>query len=556
VAIILFAPSFAICQGGVAPATNCKGTQFSPNKLENNQDVLTAANTLAIDLVTNFDAKNPNVAPNIESVFVPFHLVTLAAADCAQQISSGTAQAVTSQTNKQLGATASSDGSTSAVEKTGITQLLGVAVEDGAVTNDVTGNTMTLSTSAYGLAAGAAYVLSGGRILDTQDKYASCSFCVMIKTGASATFNITNTSDALANATRKQVSQWQLKYSFLDKSIRSEKVADFYNKDLPAASYGLTNNLSALDLAAISAPMSSSLQAAITTDWTKELQAATDKAKTDNSAVSDISDLATKILQYLDSDSDYQSALSSAMANPILTDKATRYATALLAYSDAYKKFTSDIENLAKGFNGDVTFGQQFPTTTSSSTSSTSSTTSASAMPSYLVSGLDLSWEPKTKDDTAPAPAGGAGAAAKTKQPTPIDPLPSWTANFAGSFYPNPKTTLNETTFRGATAALQAQWSLGSGPFVKDPNNKSQVTFAISGKYQRLQENQHQAGKKADIALGNFKLEIPISSGVSFPLSVSFANAAEQVKETYVRGDFGISFDLDKLAALLQATKQ
>jgi hypothetical protein len=62
--------------------------------------------------------------------------------------------------------------------------------------------------------------------------------------------------------------------------------------------------------------------------------------------------------------------------------------------------------------------------------------------------------------------------------------------------------------------------------------------------------------EKADIALGNVKLEIPISSGISFPLSVSFANAAEQVKETYVRGNFGISFDLDKLAALLQVTKQ
>lgn len=78
----------------------------------------------------------------------------------------------------------------------------------------------------------------------------------------------------------------------------------------------------------------------------------------------------------------------------------------------------------------------------------------------------------------------------------------------------------------------------------------------MSGNYERLQENQHQAGKKADIGLGNIKLEIPISSGVSFPLSVTFANSSEQVKETYVRGNFGISFDLDKLAALLQATKQ
>lgn len=103
---------------------------------------------------------------------------------------------------------------------------------------------------------------------------------------------------------------------------------------------------------------------------------------------------------------------------------------------------------------------------------------------------------------------------------------------------------------------MQAQWSLGPGFVkVKSANDKSQMTLSASGSYQRLQENKDQKGKRPDIVLGNLKLEIPISSGVSFPLSFSVANATEQIKETYVKGNFGVSFDLDKLASLLKANQ-
>jgi hypothetical protein len=36
-------------------------------------------------------------------------------------------------------------------------------------------------------------------------------------------------------------------------------------------------------------------------------------------------------------------------------------------------------------------------------------------------------------------------------------------------------------------------------------------------------------------------------------LSFTVANSSEQVTESYVKGNFGISFDLDKLSALLKA---
>jgi len=531
--------------------------------LEQNADVAKAASKYLAGQIAGQYHDSPNVVPDLGTQSHEFNLALIGAlcisaqpvqADSSQtdQSAKKTAQAVatTGQTNKQTGATAASNGTTSVVEKTGITQMLGVAVEDGGITNDVSGNTMTLSTSLYGIATGAAYTLSRGTIQDTQEHYDACGFCTRL--GFSATFNVTNTTDTLANASRKQVSQSQIKYSFFDTSARSTWVRDLYagpdGTSLRKASQDLSN---ARSLVATILPMEkvdADINKILDANWTA-LKKALDATPAATSAA-----LATQFLQYLDNSSSYQADLSSVLAVRVVTVNALNTDEAQQAYNTQLNAFETKVKNHIQGFNGDLTFGQQFPTTTTSS--SGSSTTSASAMPSYLVAGLNLSWEPKTKDDPAPAPAGGAAADAKTKKTTPIDPMPSWTANFAGSFYPNPKTALNETTFRGATAALQAQWSLGSGPFVKDPNNKSQVTFDISAKYQRLQENQHQASKKADIALGNFKLEIPISSGVSFPLSVSFANAAEQVKETYVRGDFGISFDLDKLAALLQATKQ
>jgi hypothetical protein len=108
--------------------------------------------------------------------------------------------------------------------------------------------------------------------------------------------------------------------------------------------------------------------------------------------------------------------------------------------------------------------------------------------------------------------------------------------------------------FRGVQGSIQDQWDLGSGPIkVKNANDASKMTLSAACNYQRLQENNDQKGKKPDIVLGNLKLEIPISSGVSFPLSFSVANATAQIKEIYVKGNFGVSFDLDKLASLLKA---
>lgn len=79
------------------------------------------------------------------------------------------------------------------------------------------------------------------------------------------------------------------------------------------------------------------------------------------------------------------------------------------------------------------------------------------------------------------------------------------------------------------------------------------VLFA-SGKYERLLENattdlgQVLPNTKGDIAHLQVGLKIPVAkSGFKIPVSVTFANRTELIKERTVKGNFGFSLDLDTL---------
>jgi hypothetical protein len=53
-----------------------------------------------------------------------------------------------------------------------------------------------------------------------------------------------------------------------------------------------------------------------------------------------------------------------------------------------------------------------------------------------------------------------------------------------------------------------------------------------------------------DIAVGQIKFTIPIGDlGIRLPLSVTFANRTDLIKESTVRANFGFTFDLDPLFA-------
>lgn len=106
----------------------------------------------------------------------------------------------------------------------------------------------------------------------------------------------------------------------------------------------------------------------------------------------------------------------------------------------------------------------------------------------------------------------------------------------------------SNTTARDFQLSGQLDIPLGdiakTGPFV----------FTMSGKYQHLFSDITTTGTppttatKGDIGIGQFKFTIPVKgSGVKIPLSVTFSNRSELIKESRVKGNIGITFDLDTI---------
>ncbi|HEV2764785.1 MAG TPA: hypothetical protein VGV38_17525, partial [Pyrinomonadaceae bacterium] len=129
----------------------------------------------------------------------------------------------TRRTDEQVGASARSEGTTSAVEKPDFAKLLGFAVEHGAIQQEVNGTTLTLSTSPYALIAAAQ-----GDESTTYKRYAFFN-----RLGIAANFNIDNQDAVLANARRSQLSEWSAKLRLSDdRTTRSEAFEAFWRRDI------------------------------------------------------------------------------------------------------------------------------------------------------------------------------------------------------------------------------------------------------------------------------------------------------------------------------------
>jgi hypothetical protein len=127
------------------------------------------------------------------------------------------------------------------------------------------------------------------------------------------------------------------------------------------------------------------------------------------------------------------------------------------------------------------------------------------------------------------------------------------TTNASFSIFDKKPTGPNGKTARDFQLSGQLDVPLGdiakTGPFV----------FTMSGKYQHLFSDITTTGttpttaKKGNIGIGQFKFTIPVKgSGVKIPLSVTFSNRSELVKESRVRGNIGITFDLDSIFSKLK----
>jgi hypothetical protein len=81
-----------------------------------------------------------------------------------------------------------------------------------------------------------------------------------------------------------------------------------------------------------------------------------------------------------------------------------------------------------------------------------------------------------------------------------------------------------------------------------------QFVFFASGKYERLLENattdlgQVLPNTQGDIGFVQMGLKIPVAkSGFKIPVSITFANRTELIKERTIKGNFGFTLDLDTI---------
>ena len=431
----------------------------------------------------------------------------------------------TSRTDKQIGATAASSGSTSAAEKAGWADLLGFGVEHGAIQQRTGDTSLTLSTTPYMLV-----VPSEDDTAATYRKYG-----YLKRLGLSASFNITNKAAALTNVRRKNLSQYAAKFSltrsrgpnsreFDDRWIHVIKPAiQEYLNSLSGGIETLVGGTNATDIQEYRNTVINTASTSITNYLTPErVSSLASDAKKKAEAKAEVKRiilcaLKTQVFDEVKSDG----------TGKIKIDQATRdrIVGTFLPALIAARKRTEGAELMFKKILEDF---ERRPEASFSLTNNRPATGSEYVTFNFVY-----------------------------QQYLPNTPI-KMTLNAGPSLYRRPDSKMNQTRFRDFITTLSFEGRRDS-PFKTTILDLSQMTYSFTARYQRLQENRGVPKKKADIAVLQFKLDIPIAKGVSIPLALTYANATEQVHEQHVRGNFGFTFDADKFLVvkkLLEFTRQ
>lgn len=414
----------------------------------------------------------------------------------------------TKRTDKQLGASARAEGSTTAAEKPGFAELLGFAIEHGAIQKEVNGTTLTLSSSPYAFVAAAL-----GDTATTYSKYGYLS-----RLGASANFNIDDNDNVLASARRNQLSEWSLRARLTpDRSERStsaEAIWQTVSAQFATPDLVLTRELSQqfqTELS-LSRKRREIEDRFLTPAFSVPVNAVL--SRTDLDRNQKISEIAKLILCEVKTD-----IFDQVRSGAFRIDAATRerlinrtlpaFQAALDAKENAIRRFEAGLEELSYK-----------PVLTLAYTNKRDPTAS-----DYSV--FRLLFQKKTTEGF------------------------NIIANAGMSFYHKPNPTLNQRDVRDFAAALSFEGNVKS-PFLSEELDESRITYSFSGRYQRIFENRGRPNVKADIGVAQFRLEIPLLTGVSIPFSVTYANATELIKEDHVRANFGFTLDTDKVFQILK----
>lgn len=421
--------------------------------------------------------------------------------------------AETARTDKQIGSSSRSGGSTSLAEKPGFADLLGFAIEHGAIQKEVSDTTLTLSTSPYAIVA----ATQG----DTSDVYRRHDFFNRI--GVAANFNLDNKDNVLGNASRRQLNNWSVKVRLnRDRTARGADFQNFWDANvLPRIEKRAIVLATGFDEAFNRVKDLKKLHRTVRDKFEGPTGFLVTVLKANAAAAQPAQEAAVKqeILCRLRAEV-YEPVKSGTTVSvdpefrEFLNKSVVDFAAAQLEAEEGKQEVLDELKRLSDKPTASLGYTNVRPVDG----------------PSYSVfKGLYLQ-----------------------KAFSPMKVL----ANGELSIYNNPKTILNQQRIRDFLFALSFEGSVGKSPFISTEMDQSPITFSFTGSYQRLLENNGVLGRKADLGAAQFKMDIPVFTGFTLPLSLSYVNATEERNKSGFRFNFGFGLDTDKLAALLRARRQ
>lgn len=114
--------------------------------------------------------------------------------------------------------------------------------------------------------------------------------------------------------------------------------------------------------------------------------------------------------------------------------------------------------------------------------------------------------------------------------------------NGGASFYHDPDESRGQDTVRDYSVGLSTEFKFENA-FALSQQTQSELTASLGLKWMRLESDDDDAWS----AQG--KVNVPIYEGVEVPLSLTYSTRTELIKEDEVRGNFGFTFDYEKLDA-------
>jgi hypothetical protein len=408
-------------------------------------------------------------------------------------------RAETARVDKQLGASARSAGSTTLAERPGFAELLALAVEYGAVEKTNGATSVTFSTTPYAFF-----------VLPNQDNAAHYeAYGIWRRIGLSATFPLGD-SGATSETDLGSLEAWSVKVRLLgERGGRSKGFVNLWNAQVrPVLQQAANVESGMLEEFFV---MNSSLRAR--SDTLRSLTHARavayllrHRSDTPDELQAGLEEILISSLQ----EGVYDPVAAGEM--PISAASLDAALTSLGVLSDmqnALRVLRAEEHSLIEEANSGPTLSLEYTDhdlTLSSAYHDGSLLFETHLAPADVVLNADVTWYHHT------------------------DPL------------------LRPHRVRTSAVALAAEFRLSRAVrFTSSPDDRSATTLALSGRYE------HPNSGTRDIAVAQVKLTLPIASGVSLPLSISWANRTELLDETEIRGHFGFTLDTDKLFALARA---